>query len=116
MRQFEIHPSVGGVSYTYGLAWPSAEDTETELTLNVEVGMDAHALVLDEFDFGGDYGVAIRDLKLELEQLVAVDRVLGGGEVAEVAKHVVVREETDIYGEKVSTVAADRLQGHGGYL
>lgn len=98
---------------TYGLAGPSAEDTETEFAINIEVGMNAQAMVLDELDLWGYYGIAGRYLKLELEQLVAVNRVVGGGKIDEEAEQVVVLEEAGVCGN--SQHGNGKAGGHTAY-
>lgn len=83
---------------TYGFPRPGAEDAETQLAVDIEVGVYALSMVLNKFDLRGHHGVAVGDVKLQLEQLVAVDRILWGDNVDEEAEQIIVLEEADVCG------------------
>lgn len=78
------------------LAGPSAQDAEADFSVDVQVWVDALARVLDELDDGRDEGVVWRDLEVQLDELVAVDAVLGGYDVGHEVEHVFVLEESDV--------------------
>lgn len=78
-----------------GLARPRAQDAQTYFAPNVQVGVDAVADVLNELDDGRDQRVVAGDLELELDELVAVDAVLGSFNVGGEVEHVFVFEEGD---------------------
>lgn len=96
-----------------GFPLPGAEDAETHLPVDIKIGMDPVASMLNELDSRGLHGVLAGDLKVQLDEFVAVEAVIRANDVGVKLEQVVILEYDKVV--RVLLLELLALLGHAFY-